>query len=292
MRVLVTGGTGFLGRRLCAALLAQGHAVAVVSRQRAEAVRRVCGGAVSALEGLGALGAGEAFDAVVNLAGAPVFDRRWSAARKALLRESRVGFTRRLVARLAEAGQAPRVMLSASAVGIYGACGDRVLTEEEGAADDFLGGLCAAWEAAAEEAGNAGTRVCLLRTGLVLDPSGGVLRRMLPAFRCGLGARLGDGRQWMAWIGLEDWVGLALRLLEDGGAAGAYNLTAPEPVTNGAFTAALAAATGRPAWAAAPAWLLRGMLGERASMLLASQRAVPRRAEALGYRFKRATLAL
>jgi len=292
MRVLVTGGTGFLGRRLCAALLAQGHAVAVVSRRRPEAVLRICGGAVVPLAGLGAWEGGEAFDAVVNLAGAPVFDRRWSAARKALLRESRVGFTRRLVGRLAEARQPPRVLLSASAVGIYGDGGDRVLTEEARTADDFLGGLCADWEAAAEEAGGAGTRVCLLRTGLVLDRSGGVLGRMLPAFRCGLGARLGDGRQWMAWIGLEDWVGLALRLLEDEGAAGAYNLTAPEPVTNGAFTAALASAVGRPAWAAAPAWLLRGMLGERASMLLASQRAVPQRAAALGYRFKRETLAL
>ncbi|MDD4017556.1 MAG: TIGR01777 family oxidoreductase [Kiritimatiellae bacterium] len=291
MKILITGGTGFLGRSLCAALLEQGHAVTVLSRQSADAVGRLCGGQVKPLSDLAAWRREEVFDAVVNLAGAPVFDRHWSAARKTLLWESRVGFTQRLVARMAETGAPPQVLLSASAVGIYGDCGERALTEEAAPAEDFLGRLCAAWEAAAMGSGRLGVRVCLLRTGLVLHASGGMLRRMRLPFRCGLGARLGDGRQWMSWIGLEDWVGVAMMLLEDGGAAGAYNLTAPQPVTNAEFTAALAQAVHRPALASAPAWLLRGLLGERASMLLGSQRALPQKALMSGYRFKKAKLA-
>lgn len=285
MRMLITGGTGFLGRHLCAALLAEGHSLTVLSR-RPDAVRRLCGAAVTPLAELDQWGDGEAFDAVVNLAGAPIFDRRWSAARKAVLWDSRIGFTQRLVARMAEARRPPAVLVSGSAIGFYGDQGDRVLTEAAEGSSDFLGRLCAAWEAAADRARGAGTRVCRLRTGLVTHPSGGALRRMLPPFRWALGARLGDGRQWMSWIHLDDWTALTARLLRDPEAQGAYNLTAPEPATNAAFTAALAGALRRPAWAAAPAGLLRGLLGERASLLLASQRVVPQRGEALGYRFR------
>jgi uncharacterized protein (TIGR01777 family) len=222
----------------------------------------------------------------VNLAGAPIADRRWSAARRAVLRASRVAATERLVAACARAGHPPAVLLSASAVGFYGDRGDAWLDEDEPAADDFLGGLCRDWEAAAQAAGALGTRVCLLRTGLVLHPSGGLLRALLPAFRLGLGARLGNGRHWQSWIHLEDWLGLTLHLLADGRAEGAFNLTAPEPVTQAAFTAALAGALRRPAWAVAPAGLLRALLGERAQLLLASQRCTPRRALAAGYRFR------
>ena len=284
MRILITGGTGFLGRALCRALLDGGHALTVLSR-RPDSVRRLCGAAVTPLAALEAWPS-EPFDAVVNLAGAPIADRRWSAARRAVLRASRVEATERLVAACARAGHPPAVLLSASAVGFYGDRGDDWLDEDEPAADDFLGGLCRDWEAAAQAAGALGTRVCLLRTGLVLHPSGGLLRALLPAFRLGLGARLGNGRHWQSWIHLEDWLGLTLRLLADGRAEGAFNLTAPEPVTQAAFTAALAGALRRPAWAVAPASLLRALLGERAQLLLASQRCTPRRALAAGYRFR------
>ena len=290
MNILITGGTGFLGRSLCSALMAQGHAVTVLSRQRAAKVQQLCGCKVTPRADLATWQQGEFFDAVVNLAGAPVFDRPWSVARKALLWESRVGFTQRLVARLAASCQPPQVLLSASAIGIYGDQGDCVLTEDSEPSADFLGRLCSAWEASAMAAGERGVRVCSLRTGLVLHASGGILHRMLLPFRCGLGARLGDGRQWMSWIGLEDWVGLVLRLLEDGRATGAYNLTAPHPVTNAEFTSALAKSVRRPAWAVAPACLLRGFLGERASMLLGSQRALPQKATSLGYGFKKEKL--
>ena len=290
MRVLMTGGTGFLGRHLSAALLSQGHSLTVLSR-RPVLVRRLCGAAVTPLASLAQWRDDEVFDAVVNLAGAPVFDRRWSASRKTLLRNSRVDFTQRLVAHMAQVRHPPSVLVSGSAIGIYGDQVDRMLTEEAQAADDFLGRLCVAWEDAASVACKRGARVCLIRTGLVLHPSGGVLRQMLLPFRCALGARLGDGRQWMSWIHLDDWVGLTLRLLTDPPAQGAYNLTAPEPVTNATFTTLLAATLRRPAWAVAPAWLMRGLLGERASLLLASQRVVPRRGESLGYRFRYSGLA-
>ena len=284
MRILITGGTGFLGRALCRALLDGGHALTVLSR-RPDSVRRLCGAAVTPLAALEAWPS-EPFDAVVNLAGAPIAARRWSADRRAVLRASRVAATERLVAACARAGHPPAVLLSASAIGLYGDRGDAWLGEDEPAADDFLGGLCRDWEAAAQAAGALGTRVCLLRTGLVLHPSGGLLRMLLPAFRLGLGARLGNGRHWQSWIHLEDWLGLTLRLLADGRAEGAFNLTAPEPVTQAAFTAALAGALRRPAWAVAPAGLLRALLGERAQLLLASQRCTPRRAVAAGYRFR------
>lgn len=290
MRILITGGTGFLGRHLCGALRARGHELTVLSRQP-ERVRQLCGASVTPLAGLERMRSGDTYDAVVNLAGAPIFDRRWSAARKAELWESRVAFTRRLVAHLLALERPPPVLVSGSAIGIYGDRGEAVLTEDAGIAeDDFLGRLCAEWEAEATAARAGGVRVCTLRTGLVLHPSGGVLGRMLTPFRWALGARIGDGRQWMGWIHLDDWIGLVVRLLNEPQAQGPFNLTAPEPVTNAAFTAALARAVQRPAWGVVPAGLLRGLLGERASLLLDSQRAVPQRGEALGYRFQHPSL--
>ncbi len=289
MRVLLTGATGFLGRALGHALARDGHEVTALCRDPARVAAR-CGPHVRPLRAPQAWPAGLAFDAVVNLAGAPIADRPWSASRKRELHASRVGLTRDLVSRLAAAARPPAVLVSASAVGLYGDCGDRELHETAPAAADFLGTLCAEWEAAAQAAAPLGVRVCLLRTGLVLHPSGGVLARLLPPFRLGLGGRLGDGRQYLSWIHLDDWVALVRRLLEDAAAAGPFNLTAPEPVTNAAFTAALGRALRRPAPLPAPACLLRLLLGERARLLLDSQRALPSRAAALGYRFRHAAL--
>jgi len=290
MRIVITGGTGFLGRRLCRALLAEGHELAVLSRRPAE-VPRLCGAAAEPLAGLAAWRPERRVDAVVNLAGAPVFDARWTTARKAELWASRVDFTRALVEHLTRLPAPPALLVSGSAVGYYGDRGDEAVTEACGASDDFLGRLCAAWEAEALKASPLGLRVVLLRTGLVLHPAGGALTRMLPAFRLGLGARLGNGRQWMSWIHADDWTALTQRVLADPQAQGAFNLTAPEPVTNRAFTAALAAALRRPACLAAPAWLLRPLLGARAALLLDSLRALPARGEALGYRFSHPALA-
>lgn len=293
MHLLITGATGTLGRPLCAELLRRGVRLTVLSRQSPERVRARCGAAVEVWADLSAWTPDRAVDAVINLAGEPIADRRWSAARKAALRASRIALTEQLLQRMAAARSKPAVLLSGSAVGYYGDGGDRVFgdTDERAPpADDFAARLCADWEAAALQAEALGVRVVLLRTGLVLSREGGLLARMKLPFSLGLGARLGDGRQWMSWIHADDWQALALRLLDDAQARGAYNLTAPEPVTNAGFTAALAAALHRPAVFAAPAWGLKLALGEMAPLLLGGQRVRPERALAAGFTFRHPTL--
>lgn len=290
MQILVTGGTGFLGQPLVAALVAAGHGVTLLTRDPARAAAHD-GTAVRRWSSLDAWQPDVAFDAAINLAGAPIADLRWSADRKRLLRDSRVDLTERLVQRARAARRPPAVLLSGSAVGYYGDAGDWTLDEAAPAGRDFAAQLCADWERAALAAESAGVRVCLLRTGLVLHASGGVLGRLLPLFRLGLGGRLGSGRQWMSWIHLDDWLALVLRLLSDPQARGAFNLTAPEPVTNAAFTRALGQALHRPTPFPAPSAALRLLLGERAQMLLASQRALPRKAQQIGYRFRFPALA-
>lgn len=288
MNILVTGATGFLGQPLTAALRADGHALTVLSRDPERAAALCLGARVWA--SLNAWHPDAAIDAVINLAGAPIAARRWSAARRRLLRDSRVVLTEQLVRRMAAAARPPSVLLSGSAVGYYGDAGDAALDETSPAGEDFAARLCADWEDAARQAEASGTRVCLLRTGLVLHPSGGVLGRLLAPFRCGLGGRLGNGRQWMSWIGRDDWIAFVRHLLSAPSACGAFNLTAPEPVTNAAFTAALAQALRRPAVLPVPAVALRLLLGTRAQMLLASQRARPQNARALNFRFRHPTL--
>lgn len=289
MRVLLTGGTGFLGRPLCARLLSLGHDVTVLTR-RPEVVQRLLGSRVSAMTSLSGWHPHERYDAVVNLAGESLAGRRWSGKQKEVLRESRVALTSALVEKMGAAAEPPAVFLSGSAVGLYGDRGDLPLTENSPPGGDFLAGLCSAWERAAEGAMRYGTRVCLLRTGVVLHPSGGALAKMLPAFRAGIGARLGRGSQFMSWITLEDHLRLVEELLQNGGAQGPFNLTAPEPVTNEVFTQTLSRVLRRPALLALPGWALRVALGEMASVLLASQRAVPGRALEMGFSFHASTL--
>jgi len=286
MRVLVTGGTGFLGRALCSALIRRGYDVAVLSRTPS-AVRVRCH---AAARGVSSLREAGPVDAVFNLAGAPILDARWTGARKALLRNSRVAFTEALVRQIAEANPKPAVLLSGSAVGYYGDTGDTEFDETQPAGDDFASQLCADWESAAACATGFGIRVCLLRTGLVLHPTGGLLARLTGPFRLGIGGRLGNGRQSMSWIHLDDWIALALRLASDTDAIGPFNLTTPSPVTNAEFTTALGRALSRPTRLPVPAFALRLLLGERASMLLGGQRALPRKAEQRGHRFCYPTL--
>jgi len=284
MRILVTGGTGFLGRPLCAALVREGHAVTVLSRTPS-GVADLCGAAVESLAGLDAWTPEITFDAVINLAGAPIVDVRWSESRKRLLRDSRIALTDALMRRLAACDRKPAVLLSGSAVGFYGDGGGLALDEHSPAGTDFAARLCADWETAASQATAFGVRVCFLRTGLVLHPSNGILGRMLLPFRLGLGGKLGTGTQWMSWIHRDDWIALAVRLLADRTAMGAFNLTAPAPVTNATFTRLLGRVLRRPVIFSAPEFLLRAALGERAQMLLAGQRALPRKAESLGFTF-------
>ncbi len=278
MRILITGGTGLIGRHLCKALLAEGHQLTVLSRHP-ETVAAKCGSAVQAMTALGEWQAEQTFDAVINLAGEPIVDARWSAQRKQVLWDSRVSLTGNLVRRIAAARHKPGVLLSGSAVGYYGDRGDTGLDESAAAGEDFPARLCKAWEDAARGAEKYGVRVCLLRTGLILSKDGGLPGRMLLPFKLGLGARLGDGKQWMSWIHIDDYAAMLLGLLRNAQAAGPYNMTAPQPVTNAEFTAALAAALHRPAAFVVPEFLLETVLGERACLLLDGQKVLPKKME-------------
>ncbi len=278
MHVFLTGGTGFVGRALAQRLRRDGHSVAVWSRSPSS-VAGVLGPEIEATGGGDdALRAAVArADAVVNLAGANLFEGRWTVQRKRDLVESRVGLTRRLVHAMAAVERQPAALVSASAVGYYGDRGAEVLDEESPPGGDFLAGLCRDWEDAALRAGDLGVRVATFRIGIVLDPEGGALAKMLPIFRAGLGGRLGGGRQWMSWIHRRDLVELLATAVADDRFRGPFNAVAPAPVTNRELTAALARAVGRAAPFAVPAGALRLGLGEAAGALLASQRVVPGR---------------
>lgn len=284
MHILITGGTGLIGRRLCRHWLAQGHQLVVYSRQP-ERVAALCGASVRGIGTLAEYDAGP-LDAVVNLAGAPIADRPWTASRKALLLASRVALTTQLVSWLAGREQRPEVLLSGSAVGWYGDGGEHVLTEDSPAGGaDFAAQLCAAWEFEAQQAQALGIRVVCIRTGLVLAREGGFLARLLTPFKLALGGPLGNGRQWMPWIHLHDQVALIDFLLRQRSLSGVFNACAPQPVRNADFTRALGQVLRRPAVLRAPAWLLRLGLGQLAGLLLGGQRALPERLLASGFVF-------
>lgn len=285
MRALVTGATGFVGGRLLELV----QRPVVLSRDPQRARRRLPNAEVFNWDPLAGLPPPEAFDgveAVFHLAGESVGQGRWTAAKKQRIRDSRVIGTANLVKRLAALEQRPRVLISASAVGYYGSRGDELLDETAAPGDDFLARVCGEWEQAAGEATAAGIRVVTPRLGIVLGAGGGALARMLLPFRLGLGGRLGDGRQWMPWVHLEDVAGLMLFAAEHDAVSGAVNAVSPEPVTNREFTRVLAGVLHRPAVLPAPALGLRLMLGEFADVLLGSQRVVPRAAEKAGYVFR------
>ena len=288
MHVLISGGSGFIGRALVPALLAQGHRVSVLTRD-ATAAARVLPTATRLLSKLDDLHA-DAPQVIVNLAGENIAGGRWTRARKAALLDSRLAMTERLVAFAAAAQPRPRALISASAIGWYGATDDRALTEQDAPGADFAADLCRRWEQAAMAAEPLGLRVCRLRIGLVLGRDGGSLAKMLPAFRLGLGGVIGDGRQWMSWIHRDDLVALLLRLIADDNAVGVYNGTAPQPVTNADFTQTLARTLRRPALLPMPAALLRLLLGELAGLLLTGQRVLPQRALAEGFTYRYASL--
>ncbi|WP_067820030.1 TIGR01777 family oxidoreductase [Actinomadura kijaniata] len=282
MRVTVTGSTGLIGTALVRSLRADGHEVVRLVRREPsgpdEARWDPAGGTVDAA-------AVEGSDAVVHLAGAGVGDRRWTASYKREIRDSRVLGTRTLAEAVASAARGPKVLVSGSAIGFYGDTGDREVDEDAPMGRGFLAELVRDWEAAARPAAEAGVRVAHARTGIVLDGRGGLLGRVLPLFRLGLGARLGDGRQWVSWISADDEVA-ALRFLIDHEISGPVNLVGPSPVTNAGYTRAVARAVRRPAALAVPAFALRLALREFADEgPLISQRVLPRRLEEAGFRF-------
>lgn len=285
MHILLTGGTGLIGRGLCRHWTQQGHQLTVWSRTP-QRVAELCGAQVRGIGGLDEIGE-QALDAVVNLAGAPIADRPWTRKRKSLLWASRITLTEQLLAWLQQRQQKPRVLLSGSAVGWYGDGGERELKEDSPQiTDDFGAQLCGAWEETAQRAEALGIRVVLVRTGLVLAADGGFLARLLLPFRLGLGGPVGDGRQWMPWIHLADQIALIDFLLQQDQASGPYNACAPEPVRNADFARALGRVLHRPALLPAPAFLLRMAFGELAGLLLGGQRALPARLQDAGFRFR------
>lgn len=284
MRIGVTGASGFLGQRLVPALQAAGHQVVRIGRGADADVR--WDPSAGAIDAAGCAG----IDAFVHLAGANVGER-WTPAHRREIRDSRVLGTA-LVARTAAAlTPRPRVLVCASAVGIYGDAGDVVLDEASPAGRDFLADVGRAWEAAADPARQAGIRTVHLRFGVVLSRRGGALARMLPVFCLGGGGKLASGRQWMSWVSMEDAVGAVQFALARETIVGAVNAVAPSPVTNAEFTETLARVVHRPALFPVPAFALNLMFGEMAQgTLLASQRVVPRQLLAAGYAFRHATL--
>jgi hypothetical protein len=282
MKIVVTGGTGFLGRSLVATLLQKGHDVDVVTRDLANPSVPPDAGAVSWSDLATAV---DGADAVVNLAGETIA-QRWTAPAKARIVGSRASAAERVGAALRAAKRRPSALVNASAVGFYGDRANEELTEASGSGTGFLAETTVAWEEAARRAAPEGVRLVLPRIGIVLGEEGGALSKMLLPFRLGLGGPLGSGTQWMSWIHREDLVALLVAALEDPRFAGPVNATAPAPVTMKEFASTLGRVLHRPAFAPAPAFAIRAAMGEMASLVLDGQRVLPAKASALGFRFR------
>jgi len=268
MKILVTGSSGLVGSALLPALAAAGHSVTRLAHDKPW----------PDLAG---------HDAAVNLAGDPIAAGRWSPAKKARIRDSRVRLTRQLAESLARLAPPPKVLVSASAIGYYGSRGDELLRDDSLPGLDFLAGVCCDWEAAAKPAAESGVRVVYLRFGVILSEAGGALAKMLTPFKLGAGGVLGDGRQWMSWIALADVVGAIQHALAVESLRGPVNAVAPKPVTNREFTRALGRVLRRPTLLPMPAFAARLAFGEMAdALLLASQRVEPAKLLASGYRFQ------
>jgi uncharacterized protein (TIGR01777 family) len=287
MRVLVTGGTGFIGSKLCARLVAKGHDVVALTRDASRSRDHVHPKVhvASWAEGAAWEGFVDGAGALVNLAGESLA-QRWTAAAKRRMATSRVEAAARLAGAVAKAAKKPEVLVNASAVGYYGPHGDEILDEDSPAGTDFLARLCVDWEMAARALEPLGVRVAMTRTGLVLGSGGGALAKMLPPFKAFVGGAPGDGTQWVSWIHRDDVVELIVFALENPAVSGPVNATSPHPVTMRTFATALGRALHRPSFVPVPAAALRLALGEMSSVVLEGQRVVPKKVLALGFSFR------
>ncbi|MFD2179367.1 TIGR01777 family oxidoreductase [Veronia pacifica] len=289
MHILLTGGTGLIGRQLIARL--ENHKITVLTRSIVNA-RKVMPESVSLIDSLDGVKNFDEFDAVINLAGEPIVDKRWSEHQKGVISTSRWGLTEKLVEMIHASSNPPHTFISGSAVGYYSDQKDKILDEtlvvEK---DDFAHQICANWEKIAQKASSEHTRVCLLRTGIVLSTQGGAMTKMLLPYRFGLGGPIGDGEQYFPWIHIEDMVEGIVYLLEQQSLSGPFNLSAPNPVTNKEFSRTLAATLRRPHFLFTPAFAIKILLGEAGQLLLDSQRAVPKALIEAGYQFKHPELA-
>lgn len=283
MRILLTGATGFLGTRLAKILASQGHDLIFLSRRSGPTPQWIQWDPSTILETPDL----ETIEGIIHLAGEPIADRRWTTAQKKKIYDSRIVGTRNLVKSFARVRNSRlKVFFSASAIGYYGNRGDEILTEDSHPGSDFLSKVCQDWESEALRGVSHGWRVVCVRTGVVLSPRGGALKKMLPIFRLGLGGKLGSGQHWMSWIGLEDWVSIFPFLLAYEKISGPINGVSPYPITNREFTQTLSQVLRRPAVLGVPGFFLKMTLGEMSQVLLASQRVAPSRLLAAGYTFQ------
>jgi uncharacterized protein (TIGR01777 family) len=282
MRILITGGSGFIGRVLSGELKNSGHEVIIATRRRNDSKDRFTWDSHELIPQDIMSG----FDAVVNLAGEPVAPGRWTKERKKRILASRVNATRALAESIRNANPKPKVLISASAVGYYGPHGDEYVTEETPPASDFLAGVCRAWEVEALKAEGLGVRVVLVRIGGVLGADGGALAQMVIPFKFFLGGQIASGKQWFSWIHRDDMAGIIKYALENESVSGPVNATAPGPVTNREFSRALGKALHRPSFFAVPGIVIKLSLGELGGMLLTGQRVFPEKVLNAGYKFK------
>lgn len=295
MKIAITGATGLVGTALTKALAGENHTVIRLTRPQeqkrpATPPPSVVDFAWDPRSGEFSQSADSPFangvDAIVNLAGAPIVEGRWTDERKKVLRSSRIDTTRALVAAIGKLQPRPHVLVSASATGYYGDRGEEVFSENSAAGKGFLADVAKEWETEAHQAEQFGVRVAIVRFGIILAKEGGALPAMMKPFKFGVGGKLGDGQQWMSWVALQDVVAIIRRALQDDSMAGPFNVVAPEPIRNADFTKVLAAVLHKPAIFAAPKFALRLAMGEMADeALLASQRAVPAALQQHGYKF-------
>jgi len=286
MNYLITGGTGFVGQKLIANLLESKQKITVLSRDKNK-VEKLFFGKVRAVSILLEISNDEIIDSIINLAGEPIANKRWSAKQQEILLNSRIETTQNIIQLIATLKTKPKTLISASAIGFYGSRGDEELDENSKSGDEFTVDLCKKWEFTANKASDFGVRVCLTRFGIVLGQNGGALAKMLPPFKLALGGKIGSGNQFMSFVHIDDAVSAINFLIKNPELAGVFNLTAPNPVTNYQFTKTLGKILHRPTFFNMPEFavkILFGQMGE--SLLLKGQKVLPKRLLESGYKFK------
>jgi uncharacterized protein len=293
MKIAIAGATGFVGSRLVEQLQAQGHQIVILTRSPEQASNRF---GAAAVVGYNPLKSGEwqsaidGCDAVINLAGEPIAEKRWTPAQKRVMLESRQVGTEKIVEAIEKATNKPSVLINASAIGYYGTSETSKFDETSPAGSDFLAEVCTKWEAAAQAASASGTRVAILRLGIVLGENGGALGKMLAPFSAFVGGPIGSGKQWFSWIHRDDVVKLIITALTDPNMRGVYNATAPNPVTMTDFAQTLGTVMNRPSWLPVPNFALEALLGEGAIVVLQGQQVTPNNTLAQGFQFQYPTL--
>ncbi len=282
MNILITGGTGFIGRALSRKLRISGYNVIVSTRHKTDSKEKL----TWVPPGLIPPEIISNIDAVINLAGESIAEGKWTKERKERILSSRVSTTRALVQSMQNANPKPKVLISASAVGYYGPHGDEIIAEDSSPGSDFLAEVCKAWEAEALKIQESGVRVIIVRFGTVLESDGGALPKMARPFKFFAGGPVGSGRQWFSWIHRDDLTGIIKYVLENGAVSGPINTTAPQPVTNKEFSTALGKSLGRPSWLPVPGFVLKIAFGELGGVLLTGQRVIPKKITEAGYQFK------